>query len=272
MVRPIGFLVGLVFVTALLIAFIMPREAAEHNAMHDFHKHPKALHLASDGPFGKFDREQLQRGFGVYREVCAACHSMNLVSFRNFADLGYSEAQVKAIAANWPTQVPSINPDTGEAETRPGLPTDRIPSPYANEVMARAANNNALPPDLSLIAKAREGGPAYIYSLLSGFQNPPANLPKDLQPGTGLHYNPYFANLNLAMAPPLHSEGQVTYSDGTKATVDQMSKDVTAFLVWAAEPNLEKRHQTGWAVLAFLLIATTLAYMAYRNVWAGVKH
>lgn len=272
MVRPIGFLVGLGFIAALVWAMLTTPLAIEHNAMEEFHEEPKALHLASDGVFGKFDREQLQRGFGVYREVCAACHSANLLSFRNFADLGYNEAQVKAIAANWPTQVPSINPDTGEAETRPGLPTDRIPSPYANEVMARAANNNALPPDLSLIAKAREGGPAYIYSLLTGFQNPPADLPKELHPGTGLHYNPYFANLNLAMAPPLHSEGQVTYSDGTKATVDQMSKDVTAFLVWAAEPNLEKRHKTGWAVLGFLLIATALAYMAYRNVWAGVKH
>lgn len=273
MVRPIAFLVGLVFVTALLIALIMPREAAEHNALHDFHKHPKALHLASDGVFGKFDRQQLQRGFGVYKEVCSACHSMNLVSFRNFAELGYDEGQVKAIASGWSHEVPSINPDTGEAATRPALASDPIPSPYPNQVAARAANNNALPPDLSLIAKAREGGPAYIYSLLTGYQNVPGNLPKDLRPGTALHYNPYFANLNIAMAPPLTSEGQVSYGEGNpKATVDQMAKDVSAFLVWAAEPNLEKRHRYGWAVLGFLLAATALAFMSYRNIWAGVKH
>lgn len=273
MVRPLAFLVGLVFVAALTIAFFMPREAAEHNAMLDFHKHPKALKLASDGPFGKFDRQQLQRGFAVYKEVCSACHSANLLSFRNLAEIGYDEGQVKTIAKEWSHEVPSVNPDTGEAATRPGLPTDRIPSPYPNEVAARAANNNALPPDLSLIAKAREGGPAYIYSLLTGYQDPPANLPKELQPGTGLHYNPYFANLNLAMAPPLTSDGQVTYGEGNPpATVDQMAKDVTAFLVWAAEPNLEKRRQTGWAVLGFLLFATVLAYLSYRNIWAGVKH
>lgn len=272
MVRPIGFLVGLGFIAALVFAMFVTPLALEHDEMHARHKEPKALALASDGPFGKFDRQQLQRGFGVFREVCAACHSVNQLSFRHFADLGYSEAQVKAIASEWPLQVPSINPDTGEAETRPGLPTDKVPAPYANEVMARAANNNALPPDLSLMAKAREGGPAYIYSLLTGYQKPPADLPKELQPGTGLHYNPYFANLNLAMAPPLHTEGQVAYSDGTKATVDQMSKDVTAFLVWAAEPSLERRHATGWWWLGFLLIATTLAYLSYRNIWAGVKH
>ncbi len=272
MVRPIAFLVGLGFVAALLGAIFTTPLTIEHDPVKDFHKHPKAVHLASDGPFGKFDRQQLQRGFAVYKEVCSACHSMNLLSFRNFHELGYDEGQVKAIAAGWAHEVPTVNPDTGEAATRPGLPTDRIPSPYANEVAARAANNNALPPDLSLITKAREGGPAYIYSLLTGYQNPPANLPKELQPGTGLHYNPYFANLNLAMAPPLTAEGQVTYSDGTKATVDQMAKDVTAYLVWAAEPNLEKRHQSGWAVLGFLLIATALAYMSYRTIWANVKH
>lgn len=268
MVRPIAFLGGLVFVAALVVAFLMPREAAEPNAMHEFHKHPRHLALKSDGMFGKFDRQQIQRGMQVYKEVCSACHSLNLVAFRNIADLGYTEAEVKAFAAGF--QVPSINPDTGEPATRAGLASDHFPAPYPNDVAARAANNNAVPPDLSLITKAREGGKDYVYSLLTGYQNPPANLPKELQPSGTLHYNPYFANLNLAMAKPL-SDGQVTYADGTKASVDQMAQDVTAFLVWTAEPNLEARHQAGWAALIFLTIFTALAYMSYRNIWAGQK-
>lgn len=269
MVRLIGALAGIVFVVALVVAALMPREDAPVDATHLFHKHPKELHLASDGPFGRFDRQQLQRGFQVYKEVCAACHSLNHVAIRSLTDIGFSEAEVKAIAKTF--TVPSIDPNTGEAATRPGVPSDHFPSPYANEVAARAANNNAYPPDLSLITKAREGGAAYTYSLLSGYQDPPANLPEDKRPGTGLHYNPYFANLNLAMPAPLTSEGQVTYADGTKATVDQMSKDVTAFLVWTAEPKLENRHRTGIGVVIFLIIATALAYLSYRNIWQGKK-
>ncbi|MCG6119161.1 MAG: cytochrome c1 [Blastomonas sp.] len=280
MIRIGAFLVGLFFSGWLLVSFGVgaaayisepPQETAEHA----FHKHPKDLSLASDGPMGKFDRQQLQRGFQVYKEVCSACHSMRLVAFRNLGELGYNEDEVKAIAANWPAQTPSIDPATGEATTRPALPADFIPSPHANETAARAANNNALPPDLSLITKARHGGAAYIYSLLTGYQEPPAELAQrfpDAMPGPGLNYNPYFANLNIAMANPLGSDGIVTYADGTEATTDQMAKDVSAFLVWTAEPTLEKRHQTGWAVLIFLIIATGLGYMAYRNVWAGVKH
>jgi ubiquinol-cytochrome c reductase cytochrome c1 subunit len=182
---------------------------------------------------------------------------------------------VKAIAKNWATEVPSINPETGEPATRKGTPADKIPAPYANEVAARAANNNALPPDLSLMAKARHDGGAYIYSLLTGYQDQPAELLKhfpDAKTPASLHYNPYFANLNLAMPPPLAADGQVTYADGTKSTVDQMAKDVSAFLIWTAEPKLEKRHATGIAVLGFLLIATILAYLSYRNIWAGIKH
>lgn len=280
MIRIGAFLVGLFFAGWLIVSFGVgaaayisepPQETAEHA----FHEKPKALTLASDGPMGKFDRQQLQRGFQVYKEVCAACHSMRLVSFRNLAELGYNEDEVKAIAANWPIQTPSIDPATGEATTRPSLPTDPLPSPHANETAARAANNNALPPDLSLITKARSGGAPYIYSLLTGYQEPPAELAKrfpDSMPGPGLNYNPYFANLNIAMANPLGSDDIVSYSDGTKATREQMATDVAAFLVWTAEPTLEKRHQTGWAVLIFLIIATGLGYMAYRNVWAGVKH
>ena len=137
----------------------------------------RTLRLASDGPFGKFDKRQLQRGFQVYSEVCSACHSLKLVSFRDLKGLGYNEAEIKKIASDWKTQVPSINPDTGEAATRKALPSDNFPAPFANEVAARAANNNALPPDLSLITKAREGGAAYVYSLLTGYREP-ARLPE----------------------------------------------------------------------------------------------
>ena len=192
---------------------------------------------------------------------------------RDLEQLGYNEAEVKAIAAGF--DVPGVDPNTGEATTRAGMPTDYFPKPFANDIAARAANNNAIPPDLSLMAKARHNGPAYIYSLLTGYQDQPAELLKEFPEAktpAGLHYNPYFANLNLAMAPPITGEGQVTYSDGTKATVDQMAQDVASFLLWSAEPTLEKRHQTGWPVLGFLLFATVLGYMAYRNVWADKKH
>jgi ubiquinol-cytochrome c reductase cytochrome c1 subunit len=272
MIRPIAFLAGLVFVAALIVAILMPREAAEETAAHKFHKHPEALQLASDGPLGKFDRQQLQRGFQVYKEVCAACHSLSFVAFRDLESIGFTKPEVKAIAAQWATEVPSINPETGEPATRKATPADKFPNPYANEVAARAANNNALPPDLSLITKAREGGAPYIHSLLTGYQEAPADLPADARPGPGLHYNPYFANLNIAMPPPIAADGQVTYADGTKASVDQMSKDVAAFLVWTAEPKLENRHRTGIAVLIFLLIATALTYMSYRSIWADKKH
>ena len=280
MVRPIAFLAGFGLVVVLLFSLVTGAiayisEPPKPTVEHEFHLHPKAVHFASDGPFGKFDRQQLQRGFQVYKEVCSACHSLHQVAFRDFKDLGFTDAEVKAIAKGWATEVPSINPETGEPATRKGTPADKIPAPYANEVAARAANNNALPPDLSLMTKARHDGPAYVYSLLTGFQPQPAALVKqfpDAKTPPSLHYNPYFANLNIAMPPPLVADGQVSYADGTKATVDQMSKDVAAFLVWTAEPKLEARHQTGLAVIIFLLIATTLAYLSYRNIWAGVKH
>ena len=279
--------IGAVFSLVLLISFFgnvstylssPPPPSAEE----EFHLHPKALHLASDGPFGKFDVKQLLRGFQVYKEVCAACHSLNQVAFHDLEGLKYNEAEIKAIANQWQTEVPSVNPETGEASTRKALPSDKFPSPYANETAARAANNNALPPDLSLMTKAREGGAAYVYSLLTGYKNqagyknekgvellkefPTAKTPQ------GLHFNPYFANLNLAMPPPLTADGQVTYAPGNPApTVDQMAKDVSAFLVWTAEPKLQSRHAAGlWAVL-FLLVATILGYFAYRNIWYGEK-
>lgn len=269
MVRPLGFLVGLGFITALVLAILTTPLSNEHNATHEFHKHPEKLKLASDGLLPHWDKAQLQRGMQVYKEVCSACHSLHLVAFRDIGDLGYTEGQVKAFAKGF--QVPSVNPDTGEPATRDGLPSDYFPSPYANETAARAANNNALPPDLSLITKAREGGKDYVYSLLTGFQNPPANLPAELKPGTGLHYNPYFANLNLAMAPPL-TKGQVTFADGSPNDVKSMAADVTAFLVWTAEPKLVKRVQVGYAAFLFLLIFSVLAYLSYRNIWADKKH
>ena len=157
---------------------------------------------------------------------------------------------------------------------RPGLPTDYFPSPYPNAVAAAAANNNAIPPDLSLITKARGDGTNYVASLLMGYQAPSEELlaeHPEAAPGPGLHHNPYFPNLNLAMAPPLTTDGQVTYDDGTEATIEQMSKDVAAFLTWTAEPTLVKRKQTGWPVLIFLLFATILAYMSKQQIWAAVK-
>jgi len=280
MIRWIARLIGFAFVVVLLWALVTSLAAyfkspPAATAEHEFHRHPKELHLASDGPFGRFDQQQLQRGFQVYKEVCAGCHSLSLVAFRDLHALGYNEAEVKAIANQWPTEVPSINPETGEAATRKATPADRFPSPYANETAARAANNNALPPDLSLMTKARHDGGAYVYSLLTGYQNQPAELLKEFPSAktpAGLHYNPYFANLNIAMPPPLTSEGQVTYAPGNpKPTVDQMAKDVSAFLVWTAEPNLQGRHKGGWPVLAFLIVATILAYMSYRNIWAEAK-
>ena len=280
MVRIIGFLVGLAFAGVLLISLFIGISDYFSNrplplAEEEFHRHPKPLALASDGPFGKFDEQQLQRGFQVYKEVCAACHGLSLVAFRDLHDLGYNEAEVKAIANQWATEVPSVNPDTGEPATRKAIPSDHFPSPYANETAARAANNNALPPDLSLITKAREGGAAYVHSLLTGYQKQPAKLLKDFPTAktpANLHYNPYFANLNLAMPPPLTSEGQVTYAPGNpRPTVDQMAKDVSAFLVWTAEPKLENRHRSGIAVVIFLIFATVLAYLAYQQIWAEAK-
>lgn len=276
MVRFFGILIGLFFAGMMVYSF--GRGAAEYISNppvkaveYQFHEEPKEVSFKSDGAFGKFDKQQLQRGFQVFKEVCAACHGIRLVAFRNLEELGYNEDEVKAIAANWPIESPSIDPATGEASTRPSIAADKFPKPFANDVAAGAANNNAIPPDLSLITKAREGGAPYVYSLLSGYSDPPAELPEANRPGTGLHYNAYFANLNIAMAPPITGDDQVTYSDGTKATVSQMSEDVSAFLIWTAEPSLVKQKQTGWAVLAFLLIATILGFLSYKTIWADVK-
>ncbi len=266
MIRIFSILVGAFFTLALLLGFgtgaynfITDPPAAKVEAT--FGKHPGHLSLASDGPLGKFDKAQLKRGFEVYSGVCASCHSIKQVAYRNLVHVGLTEKEVKDFAAK--ATINAKDPLTGEMKDRPGQPSDKFPP------VVYAGKGN--PPDLSLITKARHGGAAYVHALLTGYQNPPANLPKENQPGEGLFYNPSFANLNIAMPAPLTSEGQVTYSDGTKATVDQMAQDVSAFLVWTAEPELEQRHQTGaWWVL-FLLFATTLAYMSYRNIWAEKK-
>ena len=282
MIRLVSIVIGLGFTLVVTIAFatglftvISDGELKPETAEHVFHKeaHGPEGGFSFEGPVGKFDKQQLQRGYQVYKEVCSACHSMKFVAFRNLAELGYSEAQVKAEAATW--QVPGIDRDTGEAVMRPGEPTDYFPSPYPNKVAAAAANNNAIPPDLSLITKARHHGPQYVYSLLTGYQAQPAELLEqfpDAKTPNGLYYNPYFPNLNLAMAPPLNSDGQVTYGEGNpEPTVSQMAQDVSAFLTWTAEPRLVKRKQTGWAVLGFLLFATILAYFAKKQVWASAK-
>jgi len=281
MVRIFGFLVGLVFVSVAAWSlgwgvYTFISEPREENVVRQFHEEPRDLHLASDGPFGKYDLRQVQRGFQVYKEVCSSCHSLNLVAFRNLQELGYSEAEVKAIADRYQIQVPDVDPKTGEATGRKAIPADHFPSPYPNEVAARQSNNNALPPDLSLITKAREGGGAYVYSLLTGYRDPNTYrnaegkpLPADQRPGPTSHFNPWFANLNIGMPPPLRTKGQVEYADGTNPTVDQMAQDVAAFLTWTAEPRLENRHRAGLASLIFLIFATLLAYLAYQNVWHG---
>jgi ubiquinol-cytochrome c reductase cytochrome c1 subunit len=270
MIRILSILGGLFVVAALAWSLLwgginFAAEGLPKSVEREFHKHPKHLALASDGVFGRFDRQQLQRGFQVYQEVCATCHSLRHVAFRDLAALGYNEDEVKAIAAK--SQVPAYNRNTGEVVTKPGLPTDLFPPVVYG--------GQGTPPDLSLMAKARHDGGAYIYSLLTGYQPQPAALLRkypDAKTPDGLSFNPYFANLNIAMPPPL-ADGQVTYGEGNpKPTVDQMSKDVSAFLVWTAEPKLDKRNQTGWPVIGFLLFAAVLAFMAYRNVWAGMKH
>ena len=269
MIRKFGILIGLFFVFGALWSFYESTKSYITDppaplAAQVFHKEAEHLSLPSDGPFGRFDYQQLQRGFQVYDQVCKACHALKHVAFRDLEQIGYNEAEVKAIAATY--QIPHYDADTGEVTTEDGKPTDHFPP------VAYAGTGH--PPDLSLITKAREGGASYVHALLTGFQDTPDALKKQFPDAVGLpglYYNPYFASLNIAMPPPL-SDDQVTYADGTPATVEQMSKDVAAFLVWTAEPTLEQRRQTGWAVLGFLLFLSVLSYLAYRNVWADKKH
>jgi ubiquinol-cytochrome c reductase cytochrome c1 subunit len=213
------------------------------------------------GVFGQFDRGALQRGLQVYREVCSGCHGIQFIHFRNLAALGYDEDEIKAIAAEY--TVEDGPNDEGEMFERPGRPSDRFPSPFPNDKAAAAANNGAVPPDLSLMTKARDDGPNYIHALLTGYEEPP----EDFEVIEGTSYNVYFPGNQTAMAPPLF-EDAVEYGDGTPATVEQMAADVTTFLAWAAEPELEERKRMGINVMLFLLVFTGVLYAVKRKVWA----
>ena len=213
--------------------------------------------------FGTFDRAALQRGLHVFKEVCSTCHSLKRIRYRNLKALGFTEAQIKAIASQYEI---TDGPDAdGKPFQRKALPSDAFPSPFPNDNAARAANNGAVPPDLSLIIKARKNGADYVYSMLTGYDTPP----KDLVITTGQHYNTYFPGNLISMAPPLHNN-QITYVDGTKATVDQMAHDVVTFLAWASEPELEQRKQTGTKVMIYLLFMTVLFYLTKRRIWRNI--
>jgi ubiquinol-cytochrome c reductase cytochrome c1 subunit len=227
-------------------------------------KKPLQLVWPFEGIFGTFDRQAAQRGAQVYLEVCSTCHSNHNLYYRNLKDIGFSEAEIKQLAQKY-TVKDGPNAES-EMFDRTALPSDRFVSPYPNEEAARAANNGAYPVDLSLIIKARQDGPNYVFSLLSGYQDAPADV--KLMPG--LYYNPYFEGGQIAMPPPL-TEGQVTFSDGTPATVEQMAKDVVVFLQWAAEPEMEHRKSMGLKVMIFLLVFTVFFYTAKKKIWKNIS-
>lgn len=216
-----------------------------------------------DGVFGTYDKAALQRGFQVYKQICSACHPVKHLNFRDLEALGYTPAQISAIAAS--SQCTDGPNDQGQMYQRPCRSSDPIPGPFPNDQAAQAANGGALPPDQSLIVKARDGGPDYVYSLLNGFKNPPPGF--TLPPGK--YYNEYFPVHSIAMPPPL-SDGAVTFADGTKATVPQMAHDVATFLAWASEPNLDARHRDGVRVFIFLIVGVLIFYAAKRKIWASV--
>lgn len=216
-----------------------------------------------DGPFGTFERAGLRRGLIVYRQVCANCHSLNLVAYRHLTGIGLDGDEIKAVAAT--IEVTDGPNDQGEMFQRPGRPSDKFKSPFANENAARAANGGAYPPDLSLMIKARKGGADYLYALLTGYKEPPAGFTLN----EGMFYNAYFPGHQIAMAAPL-SEGSVDYPDGTKPTLEQMARDVATFLAWTAEPELEARKRLGLKVLLFLLVLTGMLYAVKRAIWADV--
>jgi ubiquinol-cytochrome c reductase cytochrome c1 subunit len=217
------------------------------------------------GPFGTYDRASAQRGFQVWNEVCAACHSMKLMSYRNLAGIGLSEAQIKAIAAS--KTVPGEVNDQGEPTTRPGLPSDTFALPYPNDKAARAANAGALPPDHSLIVNAREGGATYVYALMLGYVDPPPGV----KVPDGLYYNKWFLGHQIHMPPPL-SDNSVTYADGTKATLQQEAHDVATFLEFASNPHMEERKHLGVRIVGFLALLCGVTYGVKRIVWSDVDH
>ncbi len=246
--------------TFLLIVFSFNSNSAE-----------KVEYLKTDwsfkGLFGKFDRGSLQRGYQVYTEVCSSCHSMKYVSYRNLAEKGgpeFTEDQAKAIAASFEvTDGPNAD---GEMFTRPGKLSDKFVMPYENVKAAQAANGGAYPPDMSVLVKARGGGANYIYSLLQGYEDPPMGVTLD----EGVHYNKYMYGNKIKMANPL-SDGLVEYADGTEASIEQMSKDVTTFLMWTAEPHLEARHQMGFKAIVYLIILTILVYFSMKRIWSRIE-
>ncbi len=257
---------------ALGLAFLAAPALANTNALP-----PKEAHWSDSGPFGKFDQAQLQRGYKVYREVCSACHSMNLMYFRNLGQPGgpfYEEKYknpndnpyVKSIAKDY--QVDDIDSETGDVVKRAATSADAFPAPFPNEAAARASNGGALPPDLSVIIKAREEGQEYVYSILTGFGAAP---PAGLKIEAGKYYNPYFPGGVIGMTPPLAAD-KVTFDDGTKSTVDQQAKDVVAFLTWASDPKAQERKQFGLGAMIYLLIFSGLLYASYRRIWRNVAH
>lgn len=224
---------------------------------------PPTVNWPHKGPFGAFDRAAVQRGLQVYREVCAACHGLKYVYYRDLTKIGYSDDDAKAFAAE--AEIEDGPNDDGEMFTRARRLSDSFPAPFPNAKAARAANGGALPPDLSLIVKAREDGENYVHALLTGYAEPPAGF----ELLDGVNYNPYFEGRQIAMPPPLTADA-VSYADGTQATVDQMARDVVEFLSWAAEPTLEARHRLGFKVVVFLLLLAGLFYAVKRKVWADL--
>ncbi len=263
--------------TTLLIAGLVSFTGAAFAAENA--KPAKPVSFSFEGPFGTFDKAQLQRGYKVYKEVCANCHSMKLLAFRNLADHGgpgFSEEQVKALAATFTVK---DGPDAdGNMFDRPGLASDRMPSPFANEQAAAASNGGAAPPDLTLITKAREGwhgtfnqlwnnigGPQYVYSLLTGYEEPSEDIKKEMPEGK--YYNPYFVSGHFISMPPPLADGQVTFDDGAPNKVDDMARDVSAFLAWTAEPKMEERKQLGFMVMIFLSVLAGLMYFVKKKIW-----
>ena len=217
--------------------------------------------------FGKFDRASLQRGYQVYSEVCSSCHSMKYLSYRNLAESGgpeFSEAQAKAIASNF--EVIDGPNSEGEMFTRQAKLSDKFAMPYANVEEAKLSNGGAYPPDMSVLVKARAGGADYIYSVLLGYEDPPEGMILD----DGVYYNKYMYGNKIKMPPQLYDD-LVTYIDGTPVTPEQMAKDVTTFMMWAAEPHLEARHKTGFRVIVYLIILSILVYFSMKKIWSRVE-
>ena len=253
--------VKLLFFLTLLLNFSYPKVIAASTP--DFLK----VDWSFKSFFGKFDRASLQRGYQVYNEVCASCHSVKYLSYRNLAEKGgpeFSEEEAKAIASNF--EVTDGPDSTGEMFTRPAKLSDKFVMPYANEEEAKSANGGAYPPDMSVLVKARKGGADYIYSLLLGYEDPPADVKLD----DGVYYNKYMYGNKIKMSAPL-SDGLIEYSDGTKATTEQMSKDVVSFLMWAAEPHLEQRHKFGFRVIIYLIILSVLVYFSMKKIWSRIE-